>query len=1028
MIQGIVAPGRALILAALSAILLVSCGGGGSGGSSPGGDPQPEVEGVLLEGQASALALSAIVDMFPIPADPADIEDDLLLSRLDVAIAADATVGEVNAALEAIDARIVGMRAGLPVLAIGVPRQADEAALQALADQLMAKTGIRIAVVARQPVAMLAPPSPADAAEALRHLQAAGFPAAWNVKSLAGDCSQRPTVVVADWFVRPVPGNSPYADFGLEVPGVDDNGIGGGGTFPDAGYHGYNVLTTLAAALDDEVPTGANPFPDCLDIRTVQHEGLSGEALLTAIGASLPATGKVVVNASFGYDGCPGSCTVSSINAAHALHRGLEGAWARAILQPLSDRVLVTAAAGNEADTDLPTIYAGVGIAEHGSALNVAAKADPDMAFAADESLWEPLRRDCSGAECVSFPSLTATPEQRTRLDGHLADLGLPGRTPAANVLVVGSTAPITQRRSSFSNPGHDVAAIGEGVPIMDKNVDQSFKTKQGTSYAAPQVAALAAYLWMISPQLRDGPLADTISAITGNTTGEDDQIDAYASVLSLDPAGEPDSATWRIRVALLDVDGSGAFDQDDLTAFLAAYQAPGAGQDKDHSRHDLNGDGFTGKEYVGAPFDLERTGSVRYGAPLLTTERLSIYGAGREIDERFASDKDILCYYAYSAIYTGDTAARDAALRDWCAEITVEVTPAQASVSPGGTVNFAADVFGAADPRVTWELPDGGGSISADGVFTAGDSGGTFTVRAISVEDVNAFGDATVTVNAVSTAGRVVFERNNDLWVLVPGSTPTNITPGTSSIETEPEISPDGTRIVFQRGGAVAFINTDSTGLSVTGHSCLFPSWAGNGQSVVCYDINAAPDRIRRLGADGGFLGNIEMPTGLTLVYGGVGLSPDGERLVFSAREVGGAANVYTMNLDGTGLINVTNNPPPDPETRAVTSCGHPNWSPDGGQIVVVCGDGDFSSGHIRDRLQIFPASGGVGRTLLLVDDPMFLQDPDWSPDGTALVFTWLDDGEESSAKIYRIDAAAGADNVAITNGPEDGSPSWGQ
>jgi hypothetical protein len=281
----------------------------------------------------------------------------------------------------------------------------------------------------------------------------------------------------------------------------------------------------------------------------------------------------------------------------------------------------------------------------------------------------------------------------------------------------------------------------------MDRNLDQSFKVKQGTSYAAPQVAALATYLWMISPQLRDGPLADTISAITGNATGADDQIDAYGSVLSLDPVGEPDPATWRVRVALLDVDDSGSFDENDVTAFRAAYEAPDAGQSPDYSRHDLNGDGFTGGEHGLNRFDLDRTGSVRYGAPALSTVYVSIYGAGRDIDERSPSDKDILCYYAYSALYTGDTEARDGELRDWCAGITVDVTPAETSVAPGGTVNFAADVSGAADPGVTWVLPGGGGSISEGGVFTAGNSGGSFTVRAISVEDPNAFGDATVVI-----------------------------------------------------------------------------------------------------------------------------------------------------------------------------------------------------------------------------------------------------------------------------------------
>ena len=47
-----------------------------------------------------------------------------------------------------------------------------------------------------------------------------------------------------------------------------------------------------------------------------------------------------------------------------------------------------------------------------------------------------------------------------------------------------------------------------------------------------PQVAALASYLWMISPELRDSrPVADTISAIKAGTGGLASQIDAYASV-----------------------------------------------------------------------------------------------------------------------------------------------------------------------------------------------------------------------------------------------------------------------------------------------------------------------------------------------------------------------------------------------------------------------------------------------------------------------------------------------------------------
>jgi DNA-binding winged helix-turn-helix (wHTH) protein len=52
---------------------------------------------------------------------------------------------------------------------------------------------------------------------------------------------------------------------------------------------------------------------------------------------------------------------------------------------------------------------------------------------------------------------------------------------------------------------------------------------------------------------------------------------------------------------------------------------------------------------------------------------------------------------------------------------------------------------------------------------------------------------------------------------------------------------------------------------------------------------------------------------------------SPDGKRIVFmSARE--GKPDIYVMNADGTGLINLTANPASD-------AC--PSWSPDGRQIV---------------------------------------------------------------------------------------------
>lgn len=758
-------PIRFLLPIMLNLLLLASCGGGGSDSSSTPPTPPASVylppEGVILSGKPDDLALSVLTDMSPIPAQDADIENGLLLTRLSVGIAANATVAQVNSALEAHGGGIVGMLSDLPVLVVAVPRQGDAEALQVLANSLAAASGIRIAMLAREAQAELAPLPPADAEFAMRHLQDARFPAAWNVRRLAADCNDQPTVIAADFFTRPIPGNTAYADFAREVPGVDDNGIGGGGTSPNASLHGYDVLTTLAAALDDEIPTGANPFPDCLDIRTVQMKGLGGVSAPIAIALAIPASGKVIVNTSFGFwEDCSEPCLPTALHVAAAQHRAVEGAWVRAVLASRADRVLVSAAAGNAANEDISVVYPGVGIADYSSEFTVAAKADADMSFARTELLWEPAGQSCTGADSC-FPSLTLTPEQLVVLENTLDDLGPASRTPSVNVLVVGSSQPVANNLpSDFSEPGEDVSAVGEGIPIMALDANQQNETTQGTSFAAPQVAALASYLWMISPELRSRPVTDTILAIRAGAFGTINQIDAYSSILSLDPAGDPDPATWLIRRSLLDVDDSNAFTEVDLAAFIARYfQAPDLvqavdPQQRDYSRYDLNGDGYTGGATAVVSFDLDRNGSSLYGPPQLTEVDVPIGAKRFGVNEQFVSDLEVLCYYAYTALYTGDEFAREQLLANKCVPIMVVVAPAAITVAPGGTVNFAADVSGTTDPRVTWELPDGGGTISSEGVFTAGTESGTFRVRARSVVKVNRFGDAQVTVGAQACTG----------------------------------------------------------------------------------------------------------------------------------------------------------------------------------------------------------------------------------------------------------------------------------
>ncbi len=76
---------------------------------------------------------------------------------------------------------------------------------------------------------------------------------------------------------------------------------------------------------------------------------------------------------------------------------------------------------------------------------------------------------------------------------------------------------------------------------------------------------------------------------------------------------------------------------------------------------------------------------------------------------------------------------------------VQVSVTPSLTTVTPGGTVQFGATVTGSANTTVHWTAA--GGTIDANGKFTAGTAPGTYSVRATSAADAGAFADAQVAV-----------------------------------------------------------------------------------------------------------------------------------------------------------------------------------------------------------------------------------------------------------------------------------------
>ena len=165
---------------------------------------------------------------------------------------------------------------------------------------------------------------------------------------------------------------------------------------------------------------------------------------------------------------------------------------------------------------------------------------------------------------------------------------------------------------SGFSRPGADVFAVGEGIPTLIG------VPTLGTSFSAPQVAALASYLWILSPELRARPVLDTIGAIKANADS-DGIINAYATILSLDEPVPVTPTSARVRLAILDVDDDGDFDLPNIQAFHAAYVdagVPGSRARKTMAASTSTATDSEGQQ--GHAYGHRSTGSARFGARLL--------------------------------------------------------------------------------------------------------------------------------------------------------------------------------------------------------------------------------------------------------------------------------------------------------------------------------------------------------------------------------------------------------------------------
>jgi Tol biopolymer transport system component len=309
----------------------------------------------------------------------------------------------------------------------------------------------------------------------------------------------------------------------------------------------------------------------------------------------------------------------------------------------------------------------------------------------------------------------------------------------------------------------------------------------------------------------------------------------------------------------------------------------------------------------------------------------------------------------------------------------------------------------------------------------------------------------------AIARSNVVVYDRGGEIFAAnVDGSGERNLTRGRALHAGDPDVSSDGTMIVFSvylgpSGYRVMVMNVDGSGLHQIGRvhgGQPAAQWSPDG-SLVAYggapqgilDV-VAPDGsgLRNIATDNHGYGFSWSPNGREIVYGGedtlqavsvasggrrtiaqarvwdVTWSPDGSKIAFTTSASG--QNVWIVRQDGAPARNVF---------FAEGGTDTPKWSPDSKAIAFGAEPG--SGAHAR--VFALNVATGVGTAVTTPEFREGSHSPSWSPDGLRLVYERERIGRSphSETDVWLMNADGTAKlqlTSAFPSGSDTSAPEW--